>query len=587
MRYLKIILIITAIISLDSCVEKRDLSQNTVIAHISSNPDGLHPFNDNAANRSYIFEYTQRTLIKLDLKTLELIPYLITELPIVSEDGLEYTYELRDGIKWDDGTPLTVDDIIFTTKIQLCPLTNNTQIRSNYTTVIKGVKKDSSNPSKFIMTAKQLHVNNKTIFREIYIQQKSFWDPNGVLDNLTFEEIHAKDFKSTDKLNDWFNNLNKGDNSFVPEKLVGLGPYQVSEFVVGSYIKIVKKKNWYGDNSKLIYDKNYPDEIVFKIIQDEAATYLAVKNQQIDLTTRIGTSKLLKLQELDYFNENYHSDFIDQYSYSYIGLNMRPDGIEFKPFFTDKDVRRAMALLVPLDEIIDVIAKGQAIRQVSDVSPLKKSYNHDLKLIDFNPDKAKKILDEAGWIDTDGNNIRDKIVNGEKIQFSFNLSYMSGNPALKEIGLMIKEAMYRAGIEAKPNPMDFTLFYKNAYDHKFDAMIGAWSASASYEDPMQLWHTQSWATKGSNFTGFGDAESDSLIALANRSLIEAEHIDALRALQKKIYDEQPYIFLFSIKRKVLIHKRFDNANMYNEKPGVIINNLKLNPNYGGGSLKPE
>ncbi|MCB9334849.1 MAG: hypothetical protein H6586_01755 [Flavobacteriales bacterium] len=588
MKLFKVLLLSIFVLSIAACVKKRDLSHNTVIAHISSNPDGLHPFNDNSGNRTYIFNYTQQTLVKMDLVKLEIVPFLIKSMPEVSEDGLEYTYELKEGIKWNDGTPFTVDDVIFTTKIQLCPLTNNTQVRGNYTSVIESVRKHPENPNKFIMRAKSLHVSNMEIYVEIYMQQKSYWDPKGVLDNLTFEQISDPNFQASEELTNWFNGFNSGDNSYKPEKLVGLGPYQITEFVVGSYITLEKKKDWYGDtNTDDLAMQNFPDKIIFKIVQDDAASYLAIKNQQIDVSTWLGTTKLIKLQELDYFNDSYYSDFLDQYSYSYIGLNMKPDGVEFKPYFTDKKVRRAIAHLVPVDEIIDVIVQGKAIRQIANISPLKKSYNHDLKLIDFDLEKAKQLLDEAGWKDTDGDNIRDKVVNGEKLQFSFKLSYMSGSAATKETALMIKEEMYKAGIDAVPFPMDFTLFYKNAMDHKFDAMMGAWGGSAGYSDPVQLWHTESWANKGSNFTGFGDAESDSLLHLANTSLDETKHINALKALQKKIYDEQPYVFMYSVKRKIAIHKRFDNANMYNEKPGVALNNLLLKPEFGGNSLKPE
>ena len=149
---------------------------------------------------------------------------------------------------------------------------------------------------------------------------------------------------------------------------------------------------------------------------------------------------------------------------------------------------------------------------------------------------------------------------------------------------MIKESLYKAGIVAEPTPMDFTLFYKNAMDHNFDGMMGGWGGSASYSNPMQLWHTTSWATKGSNFCGFGDAESDSLITLANRSIDYEKHKDALWALQAKIYKDQPYVFLYSTKRKFAIHKRFENREMYFERPGVMLNNLQLLPNYGGSNL---
>lgn len=587
MHQTKYIIFIISLLLLNACVDKRDLTTNTVIAHISSNPDGLHPFNDNSADRSYIFQYTQKTLVRMDLEKLESMPFLIKEMPIPSADGYEYTYELIDGVKWDDGSPLTVDDVIFTTKVQIAPLTNNTQVKGIYTSVIESVRKHPENPNKFILRTKLLHVSNMDIYGEIYIQQKKFWDPKGVLDNYTFEQINDPNYQPSEEMVNWFSNFNSGDNSYKPEKLVGLGPYQITEFVVGSYITLTKKKNWYGANSSDIYDKAYPEKIIFKIINDDAAAYLAIKNQQIDVSTYLGTTKLLKLKNIDYFNENYHAEFMPQYSYSYIGLNMKPDGIEHKPFFVDKKVRRAIAHLVPVQEIIDVINKGKAIRQVSNISPLQKAYNHDLKLIELDVEKAKKLLDEAGWIDTDGDNIRDKEVNGQRIPFSFKLSYMSGAAATKEMILMIKESMYKAGVDVIPTPMDFTLFYKNAYDHKFDAMAGGWGGSASYSDPIQLWHTESWANKGSNFTGFGDAESDSLIRLGNTSLDPEKHLAAVKALQKKIYDDQPYVFLYSNTRKIAIHKRFDNANMYNERPGVILGNLKLKPEFGGTTLKPE
>ena len=125
-----------------SCVEKRDLSKNTVIAHITAQPDGLHPFNDNSMQRSYIFNYTQKTLIKLDIESLEYIPYLVKEIPKPSTDNLSFDYEIKEGIKWDDGTAFTAEDVAFSVKLMLCPLTNNAQMKSNYTTVIKSIELD-------------------------------------------------------------------------------------------------------------------------------------------------------------------------------------------------------------------------------------------------------------------------------------------------------------------------------------------------------------------------------------------------------------------------------------------------------------
>jgi len=460
----------------------------------------------------------------------------------------------------------------------ICPLTNNTQIRSNYSTVIKSIKLDENNPLKFTMQAQQLHVDNQVIFSELYLQQQSFWDPNKILNNVSFSNLHDEKFDekyATEEISEYFTKYNSDDNSYIPKKLVGLGAYQVETMETDEYIILVKKKNFWGKNSESIYNQNYPDKIIFKIITEDAAVYLSLKSNKIDVSNSIGTKSFEKLRAREDFNNKYDSDYIDRYSYSYLGFNCKPDGIEFKKFFTDQQVRRAIAYTIPVDDIIEVMLDGKATRQASQISPLKRTYNDTLKLIPLDIDKAKLMLDNCGWIDTDGDNIRDKIVDGEKIQMSFKLSYMS-SPVSKEIILMIKESMYKAGVDAIPTPMDFTLFYKNASLHKFDAMMGGWGGSASYSNPMQLWHTTSWVTKGSNFCGFGDAESDSYIREANSSLEYGKHKSALWKLQAKIYNEQPYVFMYASKNKIAISKRFENRNMYTERPGIILNNLKIN-----------
>tara|TARA_B100000900_G_scaffold150738_1_gene128088 strand:+ start:573 stop:2306 length:1734 start_codon:yes stop_codon:yes gene_type:complete len=557
------------------CVEDRDLTKNTVIAHILSQPDGLHPCNDNSVMRSFIFNYTQKFIVGMDLESLENIPVLSENLAEISEDGLAYTFKIKDGIKWDNGEPFTAKDVEFSTKATLCHLTNNAQIRSNYSTVIKSIQLYENNPLKFTMHAQGVHVNNKIIIGGITMMQKSYWDPNKVLDKISFDQIISRNFKESEEISNWFNAFNHADNGYQPEKLVGLGPYQVDEWVPSQYITIVKKDNWWGKNSESIYDKALPEKIIFKVIREDASAYLALKNQELDATTSVGTVKLMKLQEREYFNKNYHSEFKDRYAYNYIGLNMKPDGIKNKPFFVDQKVRRAIAYLTPVDEIIEVMVHGKASRQAAQISHLKSTYNDTLKLIPLDIEKAKELLTEAGWVDSDGDNIRDKVINGEKIKFKFKLSYMT-SPLTKEIVLMIKESMYKAGIVADPNGMDFSLFYKNAQDHNFEAMLGGWGGSASYSNPMQLWHTSSWATKGSNFCGFGDAASDALINLANSSLDSAAHTEALWRLQARIYNDQPYVFLYSTKNKIAIHKRFENRNTYFERPGLMLNNLKLN-----------
>lgn len=581
-RVLTVLILLGALAS--GCVEPRPLDENIVYAHITSQPDGLHPTNNNSANRTYIFQYTQRTLMRFDIRSLKAEPSIIKALPTISDDGLFYYYELLDHVKWDDGTSVTPEDVIFTCKIMLCRLTSNAQVRGNYTSVIKRLYQDPDKPLGFIMEAFDVTVTNKEIFTEMYIQQKSHWDPDGVLDDLTFEQIHDPDWQPSNEVIAWFNGYNAGENQYKPENLVGLGPYKVVQWETDEYIILERKENWWGANDDLYFNQAYPEKIIFQILKDDAGYKMALKNQQIDVSTYISSDILLKLQELDYFNENYHSEFADQYAFTYLGMNTRPDGVDHKPYFQEVEVRKAMALLIPLDEIIDIVLHGKGSRQVADVSPLKWYYNDALEPVPFSIDSACAILDAAGWVDTDGDNIRDKVINGEKVQLSFKFNYMTGNSSTKQAVLMIKSKMWKAGVEAIPNPMEFTTFYEAAQNHDFDMMYGAWGGSAGYSDPMQLWHTSQWANKGANFCGFGDAESDSLIDLINRSIDDDDFERAYHAFQKKLYDDQPYVFLYSYKRKIAIHKRFMNPDMYPERPGVTLNNLILAPEYGGQIL---
>ncbi len=583
--------VLTLLLSLPGCVPPPDLSRNVVTFHLSAQPDGLHPFNNNSGDRTIIFNYTQKSLVRIDLATLETFAMLAESMPEISEDQLYYKYRIRKGITWDNGEPLTAKDVLFTSKLQVCPLTDNAAVRPNYDTVIDDVILDPNDPYVFTMKAKKVYATNAEIYSEIYIQQQSYWDPDGVLDRYTFKDFYAPDFKAKagQDLVDWMQEFNNSDNSYLPERLVGLGPYKITAWEADNYIELTRKKNWWGDSDTSRYNANYPEKIVFKIIKDAAATKMALKNQKVDVSVNLGNSSLLKLRALDYFQDAFDSEFVPEYAYAYLGLNMRPEEVGRVPFFADRNVRLAMSYATPVDEIIEVLLYGNGQRQTSQTSPLVPSYNSDLRPIPFNLDTAAMLLTNAGWMDTDGDNIRDKVINGRKVQFKFDMNYFGNSTLSKETALMMKEEYYKVGLEANTVPLDFTILYKKAYEHDFDAMFGVWGGSGSYSDPVQLWHTSSWVNKGSNFVGFGDATSDALIDQCNSKVLPEDRMPVERALQKKIYDDQPYVFLYSRVRPTVIHKRFANRNMYSEKPGLFTNNLKLRPEFAKSSspLTPE
>ena len=557
-----------------SCVEKRDLTTNQVVVHIKSSPDGLHPTNDNSAIVSFIQKYTQKKLSDVGMISELVEPILVQEIPTIDSTGTLFKYEIIEGIHWDNKEPLSAKDVEFTLKVLLCPLTNNSDFRPVFRSIIDSVILDPKNPRIFTLVCKSKHQLNRDIFREIILLQQSFWDPKNKLKAITFLNLKQATFESSEAIDQWFNSFNSSDNAYLPEKLVGLGPYQVKAFEKGHYIKLVRKEDWWGDHLTGPNYDNDPTTIIFKPIPDDAAAYLGIKNQEIDFTKGLSTSKMLKLQASDDFNSSYKSEFIFRYAYSYMGLNMRPDGVEHLPFFTSKETRRALALLTPIEEMIEVLYYGKAVRQVGIIPNFKASFNPDLKPIPYDIEQAKALLAKDGWKDSDNDQILDKVINNKKISFTFKLSYVPYGSTPDMVFMMV-ESYKKAGIECIPNPVDGNSLFQKAANHDFDAYLAGWMLDEGYSDPTQLWSTESWTTKGSNFTGFGNSKTDSLIKMVNTTLDSAKHLAAYHQLQKEIYDAQPYVFLWSAQTGMAAHKRFEGTTFYRTRPNISLGSFHL------------
>lgn len=562
-------------------------TENVLVYHEIGEPDDMHPTNGASAARSDIMVNTQVYVVGTDYRNLTVRPIAVKAMPQISANELEFTYELRNDILFDDGSPISVDDIIFTYKANKCPLTNNPHAKSYLENLVE-IKADPAKPGTFTVVMKEKYIQNITFMADYPIMQRSFFDKNNVLAKYSFTQFNDPNFKADKNkdLADWAAEFNSAKYSREVSNLVGAGPYKIEKWDVGQSITLVKKANHWSDKSKNPFETSLPQKIIFKLNKDANSQILEFKSQTMDVSTNMSTKTLLELQADPKFNENYNSRFTDTYNYGYIAMNMKPDGIKHKKIFVDKKVRRAMALLTPLDNINKVLNKSKNKRTVGPVSYLKPEYNSDLQLIPFDIEAAKKLLDEAGWKDTDGDNIRDKVVDGEKIKMEFNINYMTTQVEWKNTAEMISEQMYKAGVKANLNPIDFSVLVETARNHDFDMMLASWAGNFAPEDYTQLWHTSAWASKGSNYTGFGNAESDALIDSIKHTIDDSKRIPLIKRFQEIVYDEQPYIFMFSALRRNVIHKRFGNQEMYFERPGVWLGNLKLLSN-AGASVKPS
>lgn len=564
--------------------------ENIVVYHWRAEPDNLHPTNGKSNPRRVILDFTQRFLLSTDLKNLTLRPDLVKALPTVSEDGLSYTYELREEATWDDGTPVSMDDIMFTFKASICPLTNNAHAKG-YFEFLKDVVADPSNPRKFTTVMKEAYIQNTAFTADMPIMQHKYYDKNNVLAKYSIAQLIDPKFAGTkhEDLEQWAQEFNDPKYGRDMALLQGLGAYKVTAWEEKQRIELTRKTNHW--TSKLanpsMYDASYPDKIILKINTDDNSIALELKKQVIDASTWINTVKLGELQKDAEFNKNYKSDFVDNFDYQYIGMNMKPQSSNRPALFTDKKVRRAMALLTPIEDIIKTHLQGKAKRMVSYVSPLKPAYEKSLEPVPFNTEEAKKLLDEAGWKDTDNDNIRDKVIDGKKTPFEFELLIMSGNPVSEKIAKDLVASFYKAGVKMNYRSLEFGAFYEKVQVHEFDMYMGAWSGSFFPDDPNQIWHSSNWANKGSNYVGFGSPESDRMIDSIRVTINDSARMQIEKRLQRYVYDDQPYIFLYVPPRKIAVHKRFENADFYYEKPGILLSNLRLIDQNSGTSAKPS
>jgi ABC-type transport system substrate-binding protein len=217
--------------------------ENTVIVHSISDPDNLHPTNGNSAPRSEIILLTQRTILYTDYENQTMIAGLVKAPPVTSEDGLSYIYELKSGPKWDDNTPLTFEDILFTAKAYLCPLVNNPAVKT-YWRNMKNIIQHETNPNIFQVLMRSKNIQNQFWFGSFPVLQRKYHDPENVLANYSLDQFNDTSFRAEKEkqLKDWAMEFNSDKYGRDPQHLNGLGMYKVERWESGQFITLDKKE---------------------------------------------------------------------------------------------------------------------------------------------------------------------------------------------------------------------------------------------------------------------------------------------------------------------------------------------------------
>lgn len=542
-------------------VGKKGTDPNVVI-HNLGDPDKLNPLTSQSADASYIQQQIFSALLEYDPATLQLVPQMAVsraEVKEISEGefagGMSLTFEIRPEAIWDNKEPITAADVEFTVKAVKNPKVNAASQRP-YIEFIDKFVIDPSNPKKFTIFSKERYFLAESSIGGLYILPKYTYDPDNIMGKFTVEQLDNPKGTAALSVNpdikrfaDFFN-----DSKFEREvgSIVGSGPYTFKEWKLSEYIILERKADWWGDKVKdapLV--KAYSPKIVYKIVSDPVPAIAQMTNEELDVMVGIKPESYIELKQDKEFNRVFELSTPDQFAYLYLGFNMKD------PKFSDKRVRRAFAHLVNREDVITSLYQDLAIPTNGPINPKKPYYASELPLINFDPTKAKALLEEAGWTDTDGNGIIDKNINGKQVEMKVVYKYNNGNPIRKNIGLLLQEEAKRVGIDLQVVSREWTVYLEDTKRRDFEIMSLAWVQGPGLDDMKQIWHTSSDSPDGSNRVGFGSEASDKLIDEIRVTLDEKRRNELYLELQKIIYDEQPYVFVCVPSERISIHRRFN------------------------------
>lgn len=307
--------------------------------------------------------------------------------------------------------------------------------------------------------------------------------------------------------------------------------------------------------------KDSPDAIWADFKLGNLDLYSVLPNQLAELDQFLQSAPYQKqtkqgssVKRLDYLNR----------SYSYIGWN------EANRLFKSKKVRQALTMAIDRERLIRQNLNGRGIQTTGTFFPLSPSYDPSIKPYPYDVDRARQLLQEEGWFDSDGDGVIDKMIGGKRVPFSFTMTYYVKNPTTKSICDYIVTALKEVGIECIPNGVDLADLSAIFEDKGFDALAMTWALGTPPEDPKQLWYSLGAKEKGSsNMIGFSNHEVDEIIDQLAYEYDPQKRVELYHRFDKIIYDEAPYTFLYVPKVTMVYRDYLQNVFIPAERQDLI------------------
>lgn len=485
-----------------------------------------------------------RVISKIYLSLLNVDPFrgeIIGEIAKswdISDDTLEYTFHLRDDIKWTDGVPLTAKDVKFT-----------------FDAIAS--EKVGSSRAYAVQLVKEVQVIDdytiKFIFREVDCP---------ALGNLGQSILPAHKFAAD------FSDMAKSPENAAPS--VASGPFMFKEWVRDDHVTLVANPNYYKGAPNV-------EGWTMRVYVDSAAALEAVLAGEIDVASvepqfvstvekAIAGGKPLKITKslsdgYQYITFNLadpakpQRGYVDENANGAFDEGESPLINDPHPVLGDLAVRKAIAHAIDYPNLIDKVLFGQGVQAVADVLPaIKWAYNDELKPYTFDPKLAASLLDAAGWVAQTEGGVRAK----DGVPLRFSLATDTGSDVNENILLIVKDSLEKIGFEVNLEFLEWGALVDILDNQTYDAAKIGWVGLGS--DPDNSWY---WTYRndepgfGFNSGSYYNATQEANI-WAGRSVpgcAPADRAPFYKENQQIVYDELPYIFLYVPLVNTITHTR--------------------------------
>lgn len=476
----------------------------------SNGPDSLNPGPAWLAEAYTIYELIYDSMYELNLDGTFRLG--VAEDVQRSDDGLVYTYKIKQGIKWHDGKPLTAKDIAFTYNLYLAH--EDFATINSYTEHFVSIEAPDDNTVVITLDVAVPNMESKLIFQ--YILPEHIW------------KDHAGDNAAE------FENL----------EMIGSGPFKMKEYVASEFIRLEANKDYFDGAPKV-------DEVVFQVFSNPDVLLQAIKTGQIDMASEISNTGIASLKNAENVKVVTGAPLAPDLTDIIFNL-VEPENCPSAadggicsghPALRDKQVRLAMAYATDKQKLIDIVVVGIGAPGIALIPDgLGEWFNSDIKDFPYDVAQANKFLDDAGYKDKDGDGIRD-MPDGSR-PLTFKLNWPSSSIVGPRLAELLSEMWKEIGISLELQAVeDDALTSKCCPALDYDIMIWGWVADP---DPMTLLiiPATDQIITGYNETGYSNPRYDELYALQGVELDYNKRKEMVWEMQKIIHDDVVYIIPF-------------------------------------------